>query len=132
MIRSQKLRRHAQGKPCTLRFDCCDGGGETTVLAHLRDGNKGMGQKASDLSACYACGPCHDWLDHHPHEIDVREFHWYQLRALQETLQILHDDGLLVVPLDPVTNLMDKPIKARKPVAQRTKIKSRGFQRKVG
>lgn len=130
MIRSKKLRQHAKGKPCTLRFDCCDGGGETTVLAHIRDSNKGMGQKASDLSACYACGPCHDLLDHHPHKIDVREFYWYQLRALQETLQALYDDGLLIVPVDAETTPMDRPIKPRKPREQRKKIASRPFRRK--
>jgi len=124
-IRSTKLRKHAKGKPCTLRFEGCDGGGETTVLAHIRDRHKGAGVKASDLSACYACYSCHDLLDHHPHKIDPAEFYFHQLRALQETLEILYEDGLLVVPIDPVEPMMDRPVKERKPKEQRGKIPSR-------
>jgi len=108
------------------------------VLAHLRDGHKGMGQKASDLSACYACGPCHDRLDHQLHKIEPAEFYFHQLRALQETLEILHADGLLIVPVDPVTPMLEKPIKARKPKPERAVIRntgraipSRPFQKRV-
>lgn len=126
MIRSRKLRQHAKGQPCTLRFDGCDGGGETTVLAHLRDAFKGMGQKSSDLSACYACGPCHDRLDHQLHKISPAEFYFHQLRALQETLEILHADGLLIVPVDPVTPMLEKPIRQRKPKPERAVIRNTG------
>lgn len=121
-VRSKKLRKHAQGKACTLRFPGCDGGGETTVLAHLRDSNKGMGTKASDLSACYACFHCHDLLDHHPHQIDPADFYFHQLRALQETLEILAADNVIIVPQGPVENVMERDIPKRKPKAQRTPI----------
>lgn len=131
MIRSQKLRKHAKGKPCTLRFGGCLGGGETTVLAHIRDSNKGMGIKASDLSACYACASCHDLLDHHPHLVDYSMRLWHQLRALQETLEILVADNVIIVPQDVETKMMDKPVKARKPKEQRTKIQSRGFPKRT-
>lgn len=126
LIRSTKLRKHARGQPCTLRFDCCDGGGETTVLAHIRDAHKGMGIKASDLSACYACGPCHDRLDREPHKIEPAMFYWHQLRGLQETLEILVRDGLVVVPQDAPSPSAPK---ARKPRNQRKSIQSRGFDK---
>ena len=120
-IRSTKLRKHAKGQPCTLRFEGCDGGGETTVLAHIRDRHKGMGTKASDLSACYACYRCHDLLDHHPHQIDPVDFYFHQLRALQETLEILAQDNVIIVPRDPVE---ERRIAERKPKASRKPIPS--------
>jgi len=125
MIRSAKLRKHARGKACTLRFACCDGGGETTVLAHIRDGSKGMAQKASDLSACYACGPCHDWLDHQVHKIDPADLYFHQLRALQETIEILCADGIIIVPQDIAAPMMQREIKPRKDRDQRAPIQSR-------
>lgn len=58
------LRDFAEGKPCTLRFPGCDGGGETTVLAHIRIGNiAGVGQKPPDLCGAHSCVNCHDILD---------------------------------------------------------------------
>lgn len=59
------LRQFARGQPCTVRLpDVCDGGGETTVLAHLRKfGLAGTGQKPDDRIAVHACAPCHDVID---------------------------------------------------------------------
>lgn len=128
-IRSTKLRKHAKGQPCTLRFEGCDGGGATTVLAHIRDRHKGGGVKASDLSACYACFSCHSRLDSEFHKLDPADFYFHQLRALQETLEILVADGVIVVPQDVDIGLMDRPVKARKPKEQRKKIPSRPFGR---
>lgn len=128
MIRSQKLRKHAKGQPCTLRISpFCDGGGETTVLAHIRDRYKGAGIKASDLSACYACHACHDFLDHHLFRMEIHEYYRCQLRALQETLEILVADKIIIVPQDVEPKMMDKPIRERKPKEQRKKIPSRSF-----
>ncbi|WP_207855544.1 nuclease domain-containing protein [Pseudomonas sp. 79_C] len=36
---------------------------ETTVLAHLPCGQKGMGMKGCDTVEVYACSACHDVLD---------------------------------------------------------------------
>jgi hypothetical protein len=42
----------------------CDGGMETTVLAHVRMiGISAMSMKAPDWFAARACAPCHDVLD---------------------------------------------------------------------
>lgn len=59
------IRQSARDEECTLRLPGCNLRTDTTVLAHsnrLSDG-KGMGLKASDLNACYACMNCHDVLD---------------------------------------------------------------------
>ena len=59
------LRRLARGRPCFVRVPgVCDGGGETTVLAHIRlIGVSGMGLKAPDLLASFACARCHSLVD---------------------------------------------------------------------
>lgn len=58
-----KLRASARGQPCMVQAPVPGGcwGPETTVLAH-RNG-AGMGMKASDEDAAYACFACHAWLD---------------------------------------------------------------------
>lgn len=59
-----RLRKLAEGQPCAVRFHGCDGGGETTVLAHIRRaGIAGVGQKPPDLCGVYACAPCHSLID---------------------------------------------------------------------
>lgn len=61
---SSKLRALAREKPCCVRLPGCDGGGETTVLAHIRRaGIAGVGQKPPDLCGVYACAPCHSLID---------------------------------------------------------------------
>ena len=65
MNRAQpNLRKLAEGKPCQVRLPGCDGGGETTVLAHYRlAGECGMGMKPPDLLGAWACPSCHDHID---------------------------------------------------------------------
>lgn len=60
------LRTYARGKPCLVRLPGCDGGGETTVLAHFRDLSlgSGVGLKPSDLAAgAWCCDSCHALAD---------------------------------------------------------------------
>jgi len=84
---SQKLRDSARGKGCTLRLvGVCNHDPETTVLAHLPCGQKGMGMKGFDVIAVYACSSCHDVIDGRAKyvemiDIDARDL----LRALAET-----------------------------------------------
>ena len=57
-------RRAAKGQPCLIRLPVCDGGGETTFLAHYRlAGTCGMGMKLDDEQAAFACVNCHDAVD---------------------------------------------------------------------
>ena len=58
------LRKAASGRPCQIRLPRCDGGGETTVLAHYRlAGLNGTGMKPPDLCAAHACHTCHGVVD---------------------------------------------------------------------
>ena len=58
------LRKEAQGKPCQVRLPGCDGGGETTVLAHYRlSPYSGMGIKPPDIMGAWCCAKCHDLAD---------------------------------------------------------------------
>ena len=58
------LRKLARGQPCLVRLPGCDGGGESTVLAHYRlAGLCGVGMKPPDYIAAWACARCHDAID---------------------------------------------------------------------
>lgn len=58
------LRRLARGKPCMVRLPGCDGGGETTVLAHYRmAGYAGIASKPPDIMGAWCCYHCHDVID---------------------------------------------------------------------
>ena len=93
-VRSDAIRRAAKGKPCTLRLAGCDGGGETTILAHLPMGGKGTGTKGSDIWAVFACAHCHDMLDGRIRGHVVAED---KLRALYKTLHMLIEEGIVEV-----------------------------------
>lgn len=84
------LRELARGKPCMARLEGCDGGGETTVLGHVRIiGISGMGHKAPDVLGCWICGPCHAKADSdHSQELDF-------LRGVMRTLNELHKMGVV-------------------------------------
>jgi hypothetical protein len=57
-------RKAAKGQPCMVRLPGCDGGGETTVLAHYRlAGTCGTGTKPPDVLGAWACASCHDRID---------------------------------------------------------------------
>lgn len=58
------LRKLARGQPCLVRLPGCDGGGETTVLAHYRlAGTCGIGMKPAHWQAAWACCHCHSIID---------------------------------------------------------------------
>jgi hypothetical protein len=57
-------RKAAKGQCCMVRLPGCDGGGETTVLAHYRlAGYCGTGIKPPDDMGAWACVQCHDRID---------------------------------------------------------------------
>ncbi len=91
-----RLRKAAQGQPCTLRLPGCDGGGDTTVLAHLRRfGLAGMAQKPPDWAGVFACFHCHDRLDRRDPGLPVGDGDI--LRALVETLRRQFEAGNIEV-----------------------------------
>lgn len=62
------LRKLARDKPCQVRLPGCDGGGETTVLAHYSLGGiSGRGLKSPDLIGAWCCAPCHRLVDGQAH-----------------------------------------------------------------
>jgi len=62
MIRSKKILAKAKGQDCTLNFSgICNYNPESVVACHIRDKNKGMAQKASDLSVVFGCSSCHEF-----------------------------------------------------------------------
>ena len=57
-------RKAARGKPCLVRLPGCDGGGETTVLAHYSlIGISGGGLKSPDAMGAWCCMSCHAIAD---------------------------------------------------------------------
>lgn len=85
---SKKIRNAARGQSCTLRLSECNFNPETTVLAHLPNGFKGMGMKGLDTVAVFACSSCHDEIDGRVH--NVGPIDWRDVtRALAETHAIL-------------------------------------------
>lgn len=94
------IRKAARGQECTLRFDCCNGRTDTTVLCHsnqLADG-KGMGIKAPDTAAVFGCAACHDVLDGRAPRPDGLTYEAMLERfglALERTHIVLHQKGLL-------------------------------------
>lgn len=93
---SKAAREFARGQTCTLRLDGCNGGTETTVLAHIRRyGWAGVGQKPHDFLAVHACQNCHDLLDSRSASAPIGDDDI--LRALGETQSRLYAAGLLTL-----------------------------------
>lgn len=92
---SKKIRDSARGEDCSLRMvGICNFNNETTILAHLPCGMKGMGMKSPDNMAVYACSCCHDVLDgRRQGAIDWRDV----VRALAETQAKLMQKGLMIL-----------------------------------
>lgn len=79
------LRNLARGKPRMVRLPGCDGGGDTTVLAHYRlAGYCGTGMKPPDELGAWCCAHCHD-------VVDGRKRVW----MTREALRLAHAEGVL-------------------------------------
>ena len=96
-----KIRKSAKGEACTVNVvGVCNYNDETTVLAHLQFDGGMMAGKEDDLSACYACSDCHDFIDrrngmvNHPEQ----EYRWlYMGRAMARTIKRMRDKGIIRV-----------------------------------
>jgi hypothetical protein len=63
-MKTTPARKAARGQPCMVRLEGCDGGGETTILAHYSlAGLSGRGYKSSDAIGAWCCYPCHQKCD---------------------------------------------------------------------
>lgn len=99
--RMTPIRKSARGQDCTMRIPgVCNCDTDTTVLAHsnfLADG-KGMGLKAPDTAACYACSSCHDVLDGRrvrPPGITAEHIEGVFYSAVEKTHVVLRKKGLI-------------------------------------
>lgn len=92
---SKKLRASAKGRDCTLRLEgICNFNRETTVLAHLPCGQKGVGMKSPDNMAIFACSDCHAYIDGaNRWSVSAKDY----LRALAETQRYWIEQGLLIL-----------------------------------
>ena len=128
-LSSAKYRDGAKGATCKFRIaGVCMGGTDTTVFCHIRDRHHGRGVKASDISGGDGCQSCHDVFDRRAKMpngelISELDWHFYALRALQETLEQRIDAGILPFPHDAPPAI--KQSKPRKPKAERAAVKSR-------
>jgi hypothetical protein len=99
MIRSNKIRKSAEGEDCDIQSPFCKGDNSTVVWCHspFQEHGKGVGLKATDVEGCYGCHPCHLWLDVEskrlgvPH--DERLMAYY--RAHSRSLRKLIDKGIV-------------------------------------
>lgn len=94
------LRKLARGQDCQVRLPGCDGGGETTVLAHYRlAGTCGIGMKPPDELGAWCCASCHDLVDSRAHRAnltraDVRLAHAEGvMRTTAEVLRATRREG---------------------------------------
>ncbi len=88
-----KLRKLARGRDCQIRLPgVCNFNPETTVLAHYRmAGVSGMGMKAPDVCAAWACSACHSYVDSHRDDATARSF----LEGVIRTQYALVKEGAL-------------------------------------
>lgn len=89
------IRKSAKGQPCQVQSFACNGNPETVVLAH-RNG-AGMGCKADDRDAAYACSDCHALLDggYAQHGMTRAERDALHSEAITRTQKILVALGLM-------------------------------------
>lgn len=109
-VRSSAIMAAGRGMPCTLRvssfmpmWKCADDA--TVVMCHLPSAGKGTSTKSSDLYVAAGCAHCHAIIDMQ----DINAWTYITtnyptayserlLRGMQETLALLVQRGLVVVP----------------------------------
>lgn len=135
MIRSQAVIGSARGASCSIRLPgICNGNAETTVWCHLNGHafGKGAGIKAHDILGFQGCSSCHAYYDvgHGTHPLmSEADLLWAVLGAVTETWVRLIAAGIVTVPQDRQKPSRERPVKPRKPPAERQKIDGgRAFQ----
>lgn len=129
-IRSRKYIDGSRAQSCVLRIpNVCTGGGDDTIFAHIRDRHTGRGVRASDLSGADSCFACHDVFDRRaklPNGEYLSDDDWrfYALRALQDTIERRHGQGLLVISQDVATPPQSRVTPPRKPKEHRAPIQN--------
>ena len=91
------IRKAARGQDCTLNIvGACNYSLETVVLCHYPDESHGIGHKACDFSAGFACSACHDVVDRRVinQEFEVHR-EWYLRRSQTRTMLKLVELGVI-------------------------------------
>jgi len=92
------LREFARGKPCTVRLEGCDGGGETSVLAHYRlAGYCGTGLKPPDHMGAVACARCHDHIDRRVRTLEAEHTRLAHAEGVMRTMAMAVEAGIVKV-----------------------------------
>ena len=74
-VQMPKLRKAARGAECMMHIDgVCNHDPETTVLAHSRSADRGMGRKPDDWDAVNMCSACHDEYDQRTNVMKLDEW----------------------------------------------------------
>lgn len=83
------LRKLARGRGCQIRLPgVCNHNSETVVLCHVRlSGVSGMGLKAEDALASWACSDCHRYCDTHSDDATARAFLEGMVRTLAQLIR---------------------------------------------
>ena len=91
------LRKAAQGRACLVRLPGCDGGGETTVLAHYRlAGYCGTRLKPPDMPwGAFACGPCHSRVDRVVRDLEYDFVRLAHAEGCLRTIDLLVKEGAI-------------------------------------
>jgi len=99
MFSSQRLLNQTRGRHCTIRIPgVCNGNPETVVAAHsnqLQHG-KGMGIKAHDCYAAWACSSCHAQIDQ-GNKLSRQEKDEYWQAGFERTILQMFLLGIIVV-----------------------------------
>jgi hypothetical protein len=129
-IASQAVIDSARGAPCSARFPgICNHDPATTVWCHLSGGRfgKGMGMKAHDVLGFAGCSACHEYYDrgHATHPIlTTDELLEGVLGAVCESYVRMIVSGIIIVPQSEQRSAQSRPVKARKPKAERARVPS--------
>ena len=98
MYRNKKLRKGAQGQPCTMLGPTCTGGGDDTCFRHNNElwAGKSTGNKSHDIFGAYTCQRCEWWYDGTDNRgtpIEIRREAF--IEANRKTLVIACENGWL-------------------------------------
>lgn len=87
-----RLRNSARGQDCLVRLPgVCNWNPETTVLAHLNGGGRGL--KKRDVHGAFCCSSCHDEVDRRTRVFDVEYVELAHRQGVERTIDYWLDNG---------------------------------------
>lgn len=90
------LRKSAKGQACNIWLPGCEGGTETTILAHKN--GAGIGIKNIDLLAAFSCNNCHNIVDGRvQYDMPPIEIKLQFYEGIFRTIQYWFDNGYIEI-----------------------------------